>query len=390
MFSDLSTYDIAVLPGDGIGPEVVEATVSVLQALTPLYNLKLNYTRYDFGAGAYKRTGRKITAADMDQVGTSHAVLFGAMGLPDVRMPDGTECGPQIDMRHHFGLFASLRQARLYDGVPSRVSVSSDSTVDMLVIRETTEGMFAGLKDPYQPSDEEMSDRMTITRKTSEKLFRVAFTQARLRRKFRGTPGHVTLLHKSNALRSSVLLVKVFREIAAEFPDISNAEHYIDAGAMYFVTAPERYDVVVTENIFGDIVSEVAAGVVGGLGVAPSGDVSDNMGIFQPSHGSAPDIAGQGIANPIATFLSAAMMLEWLGDQHQDQKCVDAALTLQRAVERQLQHGPKTPDIGGQASTEDVTRDLIRSLRVLQPQDIAISQTLPRSYALGETAAVVC
>lgn len=352
-------YTIAVMPGDGIGTEVVGATLLVLEKLAPLHDLRLCYKHYDFGAAVYQRSGKLITAQEMDEVAKSDAVLAGAFGVPSVRRPDGTEVAPQIEMRAHFGLFASLRQAKLLPSVPTRLKVEK---VDILVIRETTEGMFAGLKDPFEPSDESLTDRMTITRKTSEKLFTVAFTQARLRKENSGTKGHVTLLHKSNVLRSNSLLVKVFREVAARNPDIETADYYIDAGAMYFVTSPERYDVVVTENIFGDIVSEIAAGVVGGLGIAPSGDVSETFGVFQPSHGSAPDIAGHGIANPIATFLSAALMLEWLGVRHDDSRCLDAAQHLREAVEQQLVAGPRTADIGGDATTVQVTSALVSVL----------------------------
>ncbi|SDL06061.1 isocitrate/isopropylmalate dehydrogenase family protein [Arthrobacter sp. ok362] len=354
----MTHYDIAVIPGDGIGPEVVEAALSVLNECEARYGLKLNYTFYDFSADLYRRTGRKITAADMDEIGQKDAVLFGAMGLPDVRGPEGLELGAQVEMRAHYGLFSSLRPVRLFEGVESPVKAKD---IDMLVIRETSEGMFAGLADHHEPSDESASDRMTITRATCEKLFDVAFSQARARRK-RGTPGHVTLLHKSNALRSNVLMEKVFDEVAAKSPDVGSAKYYIDAGSMYMVTDPERYDVVVSENIFGDIVSEIAAGLVGGLGVAPSADVSLTHGVFQPSHGSAPDIAGQGVANPAAMILSAAMMLEWLGERRGDDLCTQIAQNIQIAVESALATGPLARDLGGPAGTQEVLDTVVKAL----------------------------
>lgn len=355
----MTEYEIAVMPGDGIGPEVVDAALAVLAACEAQYGLRLNYTTHDFSADLYRRTGRKITAADMDRIGAeAHAVLFGAMGLPDVRGPEGLELGAQVEMRAHYGLFASLRPVRLFEGVESPVKAQH---IDMLVIRETSEGMFAGLADEHEPSDERASDRMTITRATSERLFDVAFSQARARR-LRGTPGHVTLLHKSNALRSNVLLEKVFDEVAAKNADVGSAKFYIDAGSMYMVTDPERYDVVVTENIFGDIVSEIAAGLVGGLGIAPSADVSLTHGVFQPSHGSAPDIAGQGIANPTAMILSAAMMLEWLGERHGDGLATTVAQHVQAAVEATLASGPRARDLGGTARTQDVVDAVIAAL----------------------------
>lgn len=354
----MTEYEIAVMPGDGIGTEVIDAALAVLKECETRYGLKLKYTFHDFSADLYRRTGRKITAADMDEIGKSDAVLFGAMGLPDVRGPEGLELGAQVEMRSHYGLFASLRPVRLFPGLESPVKAKN---VDMLVIRETSEGMFAGLSDVHEPSDETASDRMTITRTTCEKLFDVAFSQARERRK-RGTPGHVTLLHKSNALRSNVLMEKVFDEVAAKNNDVGSAKYYIDAGSMYMVMDPERYDVVVSENIFGDILSEIAAGLVGGLGVAPSADVSLTHGVFQPSHGSAPDIAGKGIANPTAMILSAAMMLAWLGERREDELCTKAAEYIQTAVEAALAAGPRGRDLGGTAGTQEVVDAIIKYL----------------------------
>lgn len=352
-------YEIALLPGDGIGPEVVDAALSVLNASVKREGIELHYTAYEAGAGLYQRSGVSMAEADMAAVGQADAVFLGAMGLPTVRKADGTEIAPQIDLRERYGLFASLRPCELFNGVPTRVKAEK---VNMLVIREITEGLFAGRHDKQEPSDEAVSDRLTITRATSEKLFEVAFAQARLRRASHGTPGHVTLLDKSNVLRSNAFLRKIFDEVAVRHPDIDTARLYIDAGSMMLVTNPERFDVVVTENVFGDITSEIAAGVVGGLGVAPSGDISLRHGIFQPSHGSAPDIAGKGIANPVATILSAAMMLDWLAEQFDDPRCTKAAATIRRATSVVLQEGPRTPDLGGSGSTSSVTQAIVAAV----------------------------
>jgi 3-isopropylmalate dehydrogenase len=352
-------YDIALLPGDGIGPEVVNAALSVLNASVAREGIELRFTTYEAGAGLYQRTGESMAEADMEAVGKADAVLLGAMGLPTVRKADGTEIAPQIDLRERYGLFASLRPCELFKGVPTRVKAEK---VNMLVIREITEGLFAGRHDKQEPSDEAVSDRLTITRATSEKLFEVAFAQAKARRAIHGTPGHVTLLDKSNVLRSNAFLRKVFDEVAARHPDVATDRLYIDAGAMMFVTNPERFDVVVTENVFGDITSEIGAGVVGGLGVAPSADISLTHGIFQPSHGTAPDIAGKGVANPVATILSAAMMLDWLAEQHADPRCTKAAATIRRATGLVLQDGPRTPDLAGKGSTESVTQAIVAAL----------------------------
>jgi 3-isopropylmalate dehydrogenase len=352
-------YEVAILAGDGIGPEVIEAALSVLNASTAAAGVSLQYTQYEAGAALYKSTGVSMSEADMEAVGKADAILLGAMGLPSIRKDDGTEIAPQIDLRERYGLFASLRPCKLYPGVPTRIKAEN---IDMLVIRETTEGLFAGRHDEQAPSDIAVSDRLTITRATSEKLFKLAFEQARLRRTKYGTPGHVTLLDKANVLRSNAFMRRVFDEVALQYPDIATDRLYIDAGSMMFVTNPERYDVVVTENVFGDITSEIAAGIVGGLGVAPSGDVSQDHGIFQPSHGSAPDIAGQGSANPVATILSAAMLMDWIADRHEDERCAAVATSIRRATAAVLQNGPRTADLGGSARTKDVSDAVINAL----------------------------
>lgn len=354
-----NSYEIAVLPGDGIGPEVVDAGLAVLEAAARAYNFAYTTTNYEAGAGYYRETGESMAAADVERVGQADAILLGAMGISDVRHPDGTEINPQIELREHYGLYASLRPCKLFPGVPTNVR-STD--VDMLVIRETTEGLFAGRNDPIEPSDEAVSDRLTITRPTSEKLFRLAFEQARLRRDTHGTPGKVTLLDKANVLRSNAFLRKIFDEVAATYPDIASERRYIDSGSMMLVTNPELFDVVVTENVFGDITSEIAAGVVGGLGVAPSGDISDDHGIFQPCHGTAPDIVGQERANPVATVLSVAMLLEWLGAREDDERLIAASAGVREATFQALAAGETTPDLGGKLTTGGVVDAIIRAI----------------------------
>lgn len=352
------TYSIAVLAGDGIGPECTASALQVLKAAADVHGIDLAFTEYEAGAGLYARQGHAIDPEALAAAGSADAVLLGAMGLPSVRQPNGLEVAPQIDLREHYGLFASLRPVKRFDGVPPTI-VATD--VDMLVIRETTEGLFAGRHDGTQDTDDEVSDRLTITRATSEKLFHLAFEQAR-QRKAAGGRGKVTLFDKANVLRSFVFLRKIFDEIATEYPDIEAERVYIDAGCMLMVLDPGRFDVIVTENQFGDIVSELAAGLVGGLGLAPSADVSNERGIFQPSHGTAPDIAGTGVANPFATILSAGMMLEWLSDKHDDSDAFSAAGAMRDAVAKVLAKGPRTRDLGGQASTAQVTDAVVEAL----------------------------
>jgi 3-isopropylmalate dehydrogenase len=354
----VASYRIAVLPGDGIGPEVVDVGLSVLDAVSKVTNLELRYTHYEAGAGLYRRTGTGITAETMSAIEYADAILFGAMGLPDVRRPDGTEVAPQLDMREQFHLFASLRPARLMDGVP-RTILAPD--IDMLVIRETTEGLFAGRHDPPSGNDDSESDRLTITRATSEHLFELAFQQADARRRAGGR-GHVTLLDKSNVLKSNAFMRAIFNEIAERHPDIETDRLYIDAAVMLMVTQPERFDVVVTENAFGDIVSELAAAISGGLGLAPSADVGANNAVFQPCHGSAPDLAGKDVANPIGMILSAAMMLNWLGERDGDASTLIAARSIRTAVATVLSEGLHTRDLGGTAGTREVGAAVVAAI----------------------------
>ena len=333
-----NTQHVAVLPGDGIGHEVTAAAVQVMQAAAARHGIALSTETHPCGAFHFRDTGEAISAATLDAVGRADAVLFGAAGWPDIRDANGVEIAPQIDLRERFQLFAGLRPVRLFPGVPGPLA---RGRADMLVIREQTEGLFAGRHDPAGPDPDSAQDRMVVTRAGCERLFELAFAQARRRR------GHVTLFDKANVLRSQALMRRVFDEVTARHPDIGADRLYIDNAAMLMVTDPERFDVVVMENQFGDIVSEIAAGIGGGLGIAPSADVGPGHAVFQPCHGTAPDIAGKGVANPVAAILSAAMLLDHLGH-------VGAGDAVRGAVAAVLRNGPRTRDLGGSAGTQDV------------------------------------
>jgi 3-isopropylmalate dehydrogenase len=353
-----SQYAIAVMPGDGVGIEILEMARRVLDTVCPAHGIELDYRYYDAGAAFYARSGVGITDDDLEAVGKDDAVLFGAMGLPDVRRPDGTEVAPQLDLRERYRLFASLRPARMFAGVRPTVTAPR---ADMLVIRETTEGLFAGRHDPRSTDPDRESDRMTITRATSEELFELAFAQAAARRES-GGPGRVTLVDKSNVLKSNAFMRAVFDEVATRHPDIEARRLYVDAAAMLMVVDPEQFDVAVMENSFGDILSELAAGVTGGLGLAPSADVGRDHAVFQPCHGSAPTLVGKNLVNPIAMILSAAMMLDWLGQRHADAGARSAARSIDGAVAATLARGLGTPDIGGSAGTDEVTAAIVDEL----------------------------
>ncbi|MGH9661836.1 MAG: isocitrate/isopropylmalate dehydrogenase family protein [Bryobacteraceae bacterium] len=324
---------IAVLPGDGIGPEVMREAVRILGAVAP----SLDLHEHPAGAVEYLRSGTPLPDSTMEACRGARAILLGAMGLPGVRWPDGTEMAPQLDLREQLDLYCGVRPLKLYHAADS--PLRNPGAIDLVLIRENTEGLFFGRKTRHDPSASEVRDVLRISRHGAERLCRSAFRIARQRRK------SLTLVDKANVLPSMVYLRSIFFEIAREFPDVHAGCVYVDAMALYLVQRPQRFDVLVTENMFGDILSDLAAGIVGGMGMAPSADIGDRHAVFQPSHGSAPDIAGQAVANPVATILSAAMMLDWLG-------LAAKARRIESAVETALADPAcRTPDLGGSLTT---------------------------------------
>ncbi len=352
----MRTYQIAVLPGDGIGPEVIAEGLRVLEAAARAeggFGLKTDTLAA--GAQEYLWSGKPLPDRTLDGCRAADAILLGAMGLPDVRWPDGTEMVPQIELRFVLDLYAGIRPIRWYPGVPAVLAQKQPEQVDFVVVRESTEGMFASLGGGVVLRDEVATDQQVITRKGTERVCRAAFGWARRRAQERGRAGRVTCVDKANVFRSMAFFRKVFYEVAAEFPDVAADHEYVDACAMKLVRQPERFDVLVAENLFGDILSDLGPGLIGGLGLAPSADIGDAAAVFQPTHGTAPDIAGQGIANPLATILSAAMMLEWLGDRHADARVAGAGRRIHHAVEQGLAAGGlRGPDLGGEFTTEQI------------------------------------
>jgi 3-isopropylmalate dehydrogenase len=342
----MSTFEIAVLPGDGIGPEVIAEAVRALRKLEEgMAGVSLTLREYPAGAGEYQRSGDALPAATMEACRAADAILLGAMGLPDVRLPSGTEIAPQLDLREQLELYAGVRPIRLYHPSHSPLRGYEAGGIDLVIYRENTEGMFASRLNGYDPDGPEVCDVLRITRRGAERIARAAFRAAGSRRK------RVTLVDKANVLPSMAYFRGIFDRVAAEFPEIRAERVYVDAAALYLVKNPARFDVMVMENLFGDILSDLAAGTVGGMGMAPSGDIGDEHGLFQPSHGSAPDIAGKGIANPLAAILSAAMMLEWL-DHHETRR---AGARLRGAVEKVCaDESNATSDLGGKLSCREM------------------------------------
>ena len=352
----MRTYRIAVVGGDGIGPEVIGCALDVLaEACRAVSGFELDFVEAPAGAGTYLERGEALPETTLAACRAADAILLGACGLPGVRYPDGTEIIPQVTLRIVLDLYAGIRPARRLDGVPG--PLAGDPAIDFVVVRESTEGLFASLGGGIVLGDQLATDTQVITRRGTERVVRAAFRLAE--RRDRPRP-RVTCVDKANILRSFAFFRKVFDEVAAEFPGVEADHMYVDAAAMEMVRRPGRFDVLVTENLFGDILSDLAAGLVGGLGVAPSADLGDRHAVFQPCHGTAPDIAGRGMANPLAAILSGVMLLDHLADTHDDPAPRVAARRIDAAVAGALASGQAhTADIGGHASTADLTRAIL-------------------------------
>ena len=352
---DVRNYRIVVLPGDGIGPEIMSEALKVLKGTLPNTNdLRVEYSEHPLGVDYYKRTGEILPVELIEECKGSDAVLLAAIGLPDVRLPDGTEVQPHqvVGLRKALDLYAAVRPIKLYPGVPS-VLKNVGPGIDFIVLRENTEGLFASFGGGAAAHDQAVADTMLITRKGTERVVEFAFHLAKCR-KGRPLDGRrmVTCVDKANVFRSLAFFRKVFCEVATRHTDIAAEACYIDAMSLYMVQAPWNYDVLVMENMFGDILSDLGAGLVGGLGLGPSAEIGDQYALFQPSHGSAPQITGMHAANPVATILSAAMMLDWLGERNGDSELTMAAGRIESAVAEILRAGKvRTPDLGGQNTT---------------------------------------
>lgn len=361
-----NSFKIAVLPGDGIGREVMPACIEVVKAAVQAVGAPpLTFDAHPAGAQHYAESGESLPVATLEACKSADAILFGAMGWPDIRYPDGTEIIPQLDLRMELGLFAGVRPIRWFPGLPRVLTDPRAEGIDFVLVREQTEGLFYARGRGEVINDSEAYDTMQITRAGTERVSEFAFHLA-AERKRRGKPGIVTCVDKANVFSSMAFFRKVFDEVGTRYPEIRKDHAYVDALALNMVKKPWALDVLVTENMFGDILSDLAAGLIGGMGMAPSADVGEKHGLFQPAHGTAPDIAGKGVANPSAMILSGAMMLDWLAIRHAEPKLADAARLIERAVEHTLFMETATPmEYGGSANCVDMTRSVIGALSKL-------------------------
>jgi homoisocitrate dehydrogenase len=333
---------ICTIPGDGVGQEVIPAAVEALEAL----HLDLVFVEAKAGFSCFEQYGTALPAATLSLARQSDAVLFGATSSPSTMVSGYSS--PILALRREFDLYANLRPVFSLPGAFSRPGI------DLLIVRENTEGLYSGRE--RREGDMAITERV-ITRKGSERVTRAACEQALSRASLNGKQPRLTIIHKANVLKLSDGL---FREcalcVAGGYPEISVDEMLVDSAAMRLIQAPESFDVLVAPNLYGDILSDEASALVGGLGVAPSANLGEGTPVFEPVHGSAPDIAGQGIANPVGAMLSAGMMLETLGK-------AEAASRLRQAVVDTLGSGIRTVDLGGAATTIMFTKEVCARLR---------------------------
>ena len=368
-------YEIAVFPGDGTGPEVVREGQRVLAALAESGPAPWHATEYAGGGQYYLRSGREWDPEGQAAAHRADAILLGAVGWPGATLPNGDIAGRALvlGLRESLDLFANVRPCRLYPGVQHRISgeyreVWSPKNVDMVIVRENTEDLYTPARGRLRRADEtEVAiDTRIITRKGAERVIRYAFELARARA--RGAPGdgvrRVTCVDKSNVMEGCRFFRETFDRVATEFPEIERDYAYVDAFTQWLVRNPERYNVVVATNMMGDIITDLAAVLQGGMGFASGGNIGAGHGMFEPVHGSAPKYAGKNQVNPFATFFALEQMLRWLGGQHQDARLTGPADRLERALAAVLQSGAaRTYDQGGTVTTSGAGDLVLGALR---------------------------
>ncbi|MBQ6139599.1 MAG: NAD-dependent isocitrate dehydrogenase [Methanobrevibacter sp.] len=330
---------IARIDGDGIGKEVTEAGVAVLESL----DLNFDFLEAEAGRECFDKNGTTIPEETIKIARNAKATLFGA-----ITSTPGQK-SPIITLRQELDTYANLRPIKSFKGIDCLFD-----DLDFLIVRENTEGLYSG-NETIDETEEKAVAQRVITRKASERISRLAFEQA-----IKLNKESVTCVHKANVLKKTDGVFKEsFFKVAKDYPMIRTNDYYVDATAMYLLTKPQEFDVIVTSNLFGDILSDASAGLVGGLGLAPSGNIGDKHGLFEPVHGSAPDIAGRNISNPIAMILSVSMMLEYLNEDYWAEK-------VRIACENVLEKGKvKTPDLGGTDKTMDIANEVINEINRL-------------------------
>jgi tartrate dehydrogenase/decarboxylase/D-malate dehydrogenase len=361
--SNENTCRIAVIPGDGVGPEIVPAGTKVLDAAAERFGFQVQYEEFPYGAGYYKQTGAFMPEDALDVLRQFDALYFGAVGLPDV---DDTLPARlfTFKVRTGFDQYVNYRPARLLPGIEGPLRNKGPRDIDFVVVRENTEGEFvqSGGFVRAEFADGMATDTSIFTRKGIERIARYSFELARRRR------NRVTNVTKSNTLIHSLAYWdRIVGQVSADYSDVEYKKMYVDNASANFVLRPEQFDVIVTTNFIGDILSDLSGAIMGSLGLGPSGNINPEKtypSMFEPIHGSAPDIAGQGIANPIGAIWSGAIMLEHLGEE-------EAAESIVRAIEATIRQGLLPIDLGGSAKTMQIADAVVRNLESAEGDDVA-------------------
>jgi 3-isopropylmalate dehydrogenase len=328
-------YQVALMPGDGIGPEITEATLQVLSAIQQVYPIHLDIVRVDGGDLCAKKHGDPLPPKTVTSIQQSQTCLKGPVGE--------TAADVIVKLRILFDLYAGIRPIKSYPNTPAL-----HDDIDILFVRENTEGLYKGLEFAIDPDT--MVCMRVITRRASRRIAEYAFHAAHLR----GKAKKVTVIHKSNVMRKTDgLFAQTCRDVGTNYPSIQIEEMYVDAAAMQLIKSPHAFDVIVTTNMFGDILSDEASVLIGGLGMAPGANIGDRFALFEPIHGTAPMIAGKGVANPTSMILASSLMFNWLGHTYSDTDCLHASHRIETAIKTTLQQGVFTQDLGGDVRTQD-------------------------------------
>ena len=366
------TAHIALIKGDGIGGDICDATMYLVNmALRKVGETPLTITTVDAGANYFRETGQDIEPDGEETAGACDAIFLGAIGLPSVRYPDGTEISPHLRLRERFQLYAGVRPVKAYPNVPQKLADPRAAQIDFILIRESTEGLFhtAAVHNRSDiEADIAVEETMRITRKTTEKLHQFAFNLAR-KRQATGKTGRVTCVDKANVFNAMAFFRKIFDETSSQYPDVETSYNYVDAQALDLIRQPWNVDILVMENMFGDILSDLAGGLIGGMGMAACAEIGDETGLFQPAHGSAPDIIGMDRANPIAAFLSGVMMLDYLADKLDLPGHAAAGHLLDKAITTAFAQNSVRPiECGGDMGTKSVTNTIAEICQNLSPE----------------------
>lgn len=364
-------YKIVVLPGDGVSREVIPEALKVLKASQEVVTgLELDFVQFECGFEYYKKTGKAWLSQAYEACKESDAILYGAVGLPGVEGLEDLVYVHRV-LRPNLDLYANIRPVKLRENVECPIVGKGAGDIDFVVVRENSEGLYTPMRGSLSRGEviETAIDVKIVTRKGAERIIRTAFELCRKRGKGAPMDGKlkVTCVDKSTVLASCGLFREVYNEVANDYPEIERDYALIDAWTQWAIRRPEYYDVIVTTNLFGDIITDMTAPIQGGLGMAASAEVGDKYGLFRPIHGSAPKHYGKQIANPIASILSTKMMLEWLADRHGDKSAEEAALRIEKAVDLTLKDGKILPqDLGGSAKTYEVGDFIAKKIEISQ------------------------